>query len=265
MADVWCFGDNTVDRYTGDINLSLLGGNAINVAAQLSRGPMTVTYCGNVGDDGLGAWLLDRIRDAGLGTERVHIGPGDSAITIVRVEESGDRYFEREDFGVTAAFRPSTDDVLHAASSDWVHIGMLPGAEAVKRDLKAINPSLLISQDCAVTPGLTDVDYVFLSAGEDDALAMAMCREAFEHAAPRVAISTMGALGSLAFDGDRWYRTAAVATEVVDTTGAGDSFIAGFIEATLTGIGIEGAMRRGAQQAAATCSHLGGFPQPIDE
>lgn len=261
MSSVWCLGDNTVDRYVGAIDIALLGGNAVNVAAQLQRRSLDVIYCGAVGSDPTGAWLLERIRRAALSTAHVKVEEGQSAITIVKVGLSGDRHFEREDFGVTATFSPGPEELVRAAQADWVHLGMLPNAGAVKHALRELNPGLRISQDCAVTPGLDNASVVFFSAGEDVEGAKARCLEAFRHGHPKVAVATMGALGSLGFDGHDWYEVGAVETNVVDTTGAGDSYIAGFIEATLEGRTLRDAMQRGARFAAATCTHLGGFPQ----
>jgi fructoselysine 6-kinase len=54
-----------------------------------------------------------------------------------------------------------------------------------------------------------------------------------------------------------------VPVDVVDTCGAGDSFIATFITSRFfRGVG-QGALDLAAERASETCTHLGGFPQPI--
>jgi fructoselysine 6-kinase len=50
--------------------------------------------------------------------------------------------------------------------------------------------------------------------------------------------------------------------EVVDTTGAGDSFIAGFISGHAAGKDLRTCLEVGRDTAAETCRHVGGFPQP---
>lgn len=68
---------------------------------------------------------------------------------------------------------------------------------------------------------------------------------------PRLAVCTSGAAGAIAMDarGTR-YSTRAVPADIVDTNGAGDAFMAGFLHATLRGNGIDESLRQGAVQAA---------------
>lgn len=64
-------------------------------------------------------------------------------------------------------------------------------------------------------------------------------------------VCTLGARGAIALDRDGWHHIDAETAEVVDTNGAGDAFLAGFLAATLTGPaqGVEEALRAGAVQA----------------
>ncbi|TMJ43607.1 MAG: hypothetical protein E6G89_01160 [Alphaproteobacteria bacterium] len=52
---------------------------------------------------------------------------------------------------------------------------------------------------------------------------------------------------------------ARLASEHVDTLGAGDGFIAAFLLATLKGEAIEAALNRGAEYAAHVCTYRGAF------
>lgn len=67
---------------------------------------------------------------------------------------------------------------------------------------------------------------------------------------PRLAVCTRGAAGAVALDaGGTRYSTEAVPVDIVDTNGAGDAFMAGFLHATLGGYGIDESLRQGAAQA----------------
>ncbi len=60
---------------------------------------------------------------------------------------------------------------------------------------------------------------------------------------------------------ERMWHVPAERVDPVDTTGAGDSFIAGFLAAWLRGAAPDAAARAGAHRARLTCLPEGGFPQ----
>ncbi len=69
---------------------------------------------------------------------------------------------------------------------------------------------------------------------------------------------TMSEQGALVADDSRAYRIEALPVEqVVDTTGAGDAFAAGFLHGVLEGLALPDAARRGAELAARVITHPG--------
>jgi sugar/nucleoside kinase (ribokinase family) len=70
-----------------------------------------------------------------------------------------------------------------------------------------------------------------------------------------------GAAGAEAAEGARRWRTAAPNIEAVDTTGAGDAFVAAFLEARLSGAEIQPALERAAAAGAAASTIVGGRPK----
>jgi fructoselysine 6-kinase len=256
-------GDNTIDRYVGEESARYVGGNAYNVAAQLAGHGDRCAYFGAVGGDADG-------RTIASGLSRARIDPvgfvtlaGRTAVTTIRLHD-GERSFESEDFGVTADYFPSEHHLCLLTTAEWVHIGMLPRADELRARLSATRrPSNhsrqpIVSQDCAVSSGFTDLDVAFGSVGEaGDAREWAL--RAVANGA-RLAVVTRGAAGAIASDGARWFEQRSIATDVVDTTGAGDAFIAGFISARIARQDITRALERAAQWAAAACTHRGGWP-----
>ena len=77
----------------------------------------------------------------------------------------------------------------------------------------------------------------------------------------RLAVIMRGSRGSLASSGGEVFRGSALPITVSDTTGAGDSFIAGFISARLAGSPLTLCLARGHEAAARTCRIFGGFVQ----
>lgn len=122
---------------------------------------------------------------------------------------------------------------------------------------------LLVSQDCGVTKPPDTFQYLgiaFCSAEAAGRPPEQIAQDAVAGGA-RLAVVTCGADGSIAFDGQAWWRDEAVPVEVVDTTGAGDSYAAGFLRARLAGADVGQAMHAGSAAAARTCTHFGAWPQ----
>lgn len=252
-------GDNTVDIYYGADEESFIGGNALNTAVQWSLMGARVGYYGAVGSDDLGFRVRDALVKNKVNTDGLTELPGKTSTTLIRVEPSGDRIIAQDNFEVSATYMPSADDLDEIATRAFVHIGMSSFASRIRNELAS--RGVQISQDCAVSEGFEHLDVAFCSAGEESAEAHAMAREAIDGGA-QLAIVTRGADGSIAFDGRDWFSVPAVEIPaVVDTTGAGDSYIAGFVAARAQGESVLDCMRAGAAVAAKTCQHRGGFPQ----
>ncbi|MGO4299363.1 PfkB family carbohydrate kinase [Leifsonia sp. RAF41] len=259
LAHVAVLGDNTIDEYVAPHHRTFVGGNALNVSVQIVRAGVPTDYFGAVAADPYGTLIRSTLEAQGVGARGVTTLPGRTALTRIELTADNDRVFLSEDFGVTADYAPSSAEIDRIAQCSWVHIGMLPAASRVKAELRRRQPKIVISQDVAVTPIATDTDVAFASAGENSDPSVLAARLLREGA--RLAVVTQGADGAYATNGtDAWSQTA-FPTRVVDTTGAGDSFIAGFITARLSGANVSGSLRAGAHLASVTCTHPGGFPQ----
>jgi fructoselysine 6-kinase len=254
-------GDNTIDRYTSAAGIAeFVGGNALNVAMQLSMTGVRVSYLGAVGRDRAGMRITGALDRGGVETSRLAVVDGDTAATDVRIGGDGDRTFVAERYGVSGTYYPSIADVAWLAELAWVHVGMLPEASRLRRELKAANSRAVISQDCSVAHGLSDLDVAFVSASaRTDSTQFAADAMA---AGAKLVVVTRGADGADALAGTRRWHQRALPTDVIDTVGAGDSFIAGAISVLVAGGGISDALECGARKAAATCRHAGGWPQP---
>ncbi|WP_135665243.1 bifunctional 2-dehydro-3-deoxygluconokinase/2-dehydro-3-deoxygalactonokinase [Halorhabdus rudnickae] len=103
---------------------------------------------------------------------------------------------------------------------------------------------------------LVDVDVLFVA--ERDARAVldvdsdpdAMARTLAEAHDLDLVVVTLGADGALAFDGSTVHRQDAFATETVDSVGAGDAFVGGFLASWLDGAPVAEALEWGVATAA---------------
>jgi fructoselysine 6-kinase len=257
-AEVAAVGDNCIDRYLPPVSLSLVGGNAVNVAAQLARLGLRAAYFGAVGDDGEGVRVVSALKAAGVGTAGVRTVPGRTAYTEIGRAPGGERIIGFEEFGVCRGYRPSAEDLDRLRGMRHVHVGWLDDGGATRRALAAAGVS--VSQDTAVNAGADGLAVAFASAGDGRGEAEAIGRGLLAEGAA-MAVVTMGRGGAVALTQDETAWVAARPVSVLDTLGAGDSFAAGFIAARLAGASLRDALDAAAVAAAAACGHWGGFPQ----
>jgi fructoselysine 6-kinase len=261
--DFAAVGDNCIDRFSAPLGLSLIGGNAINVAVQLARLGLATGYFGAIGPDEAGRATVAALAQNAVDTASVEIRDGVTAYTDIDVAADGERTLAFEDFGVCRGYTPSEANVTRLLAARHVHIGWFDDGGALKRRLHAAGVS--VSQDVSVnadpanvTPD--DLAIAFASAGASRDKGETLLR-ALLAAGVRCAVVTLGSLGSIAAEGDARAETGIRAVDVLDTTGAGDSFIAGFLGARLSGESLQASLEAGRDLAAVTCTHLGGFPQ----
>ena len=256
-------GDNCIDRFQPPLSQSLVGGNAVNVAVQLARLGHVSHYFGAVGSDPAGWRTRYLLADKGVDVTHLRERIGVTAYTEIDVLDSGDRVFTFEDFGVCAGYEPDADEVAVLKAMDHVHIGWMDDGGALRRTLAEAGVS--VSQDISVNAdpadlGTAGLAIAFGSAGDDDAAAERLLRRLLDNGV-RLAVVTRGSRGSMASDGTQTVSIGIRPVEVIDTTGAGDSFIAGFLAAHLAGLPLADCLAAGRDQAALTCMHAGGFPQ----
>lgn len=257
-------GDNCIDRYLPPLDRELVGGNAVNVAVNLQRLGHRTAYFGAVGDDAEGASVRRVLARTGVDLAALRtITAGRTSLTVIATDADGDRHFISEDFGVCRGYRPDAADLARLKAMRHVHIGWLDDGGFTKRAL--VQAQISVSQDLSVNAeprdiSPADLDIAFMSCDGDDAQALDLARTVSVRGA-RLAVIMRGARGSLALKGSDVLTGEALPATVRDTTGAGDSFIAGFLAAHLDGRPIADCLAQGHSEAAQTCQILGGFAQ----
>lgn len=256
-------GDNCIDRFRPPVSKALVGGNAVNVAVQLARLGQVSFYFGAVGPDEAGHWTRDLLAQNGVDVTYLNERTGITAYTDIEVLPSGERVFAYEDFGVCAGYRPDEAEIAVLKTMDHVHIGWMDDGGALRRTLAAAGVS--VSQDISVNAdpanlGTEGLSIAFASAGSEDGAADVQLERLLGDGVP-LAVVTRGSKGSVVSDGTARFEVGIKPVEVVDTTGAGDSFIAGFLAFRIAGKPLPDCLAAGRDQASLTCTHVGGFPQ----
>lgn len=258
-------GDNCVDHYV-ELGRRFPGGNALNVAVYASRVPgIQADYVGAVGTDENGGFLLDQIRAQDLDAGKVLRWEGETAVTTILVR-AGERVFAHYLEGVQKDAALPLQALPDPSGYDLIHFSVWGfGREHIQR-IREVSEALL---SCDFSNQLDDprtgvmpyLDYSFFSGRhllERGVDPEARIRELKEKT-PGVVVMTLGERGSIICDGEMVYRGWARPVEVVDTLGAGDSYIAEFLCGRLKGESIEKSIREGHRAAAETCRRLGAW------
>lgn len=255
-------GDNCLDAYLTKGFLAV-GGNALNVAVQWRRQGLNARYFGVLGPDEEADIMLAAIEGAGLDPSDVEIRPGASAVTLL-ADDAGERRFLLESLGVGLDYVPSAERYEALRQADWVHLGT-NSSERLVRGLVA--DGVPFSVDVSTRHfdfSLESVPLVFASGPDEPATPVEPLIAQFRAAGAREVVVTCGKRGSFYDIGGRVVEAGSVPVAVIDTCGAGDSFIATFIVSRYFERQSEKqALHRSAERASETCTHLGGFPQPI--
>lgn len=258
-------GDNCIDvlRYADGRVVRRLGGNAVNVAVQAARAGAEVDYFGAVGDDEDGRFTLGVLKAQGVGLGGAVVRSAPTSVTEIDVRPDGERILSREDFGACRGYAPSPSDLERLLRADHVHIGWLNDGGALRRALAELGRS--VSQDLSVNAhprdlGVEGLTVAFGSLAGPPGPAEALALDWLAQGAA-MAVITRGAGGATVASRDGIWHVPAEPVKPVDTTGAGDSFIAAFLLARLEGASPEQAAQAGVRAARLTCLHEGGFPQ----
>jgi fructoselysine 6-kinase len=259
-------GDATVDIYLSE-GMQYPGGNAVNVAVQAHRCGMTSSWLGCLGRDMLGDLVYGSLAAEGVDVSHVRRLGGPNPWSRIR-HRGVERNFDGSNPGVRSQYNLGADDEAFIAAHDLVHT-------SVHSDLDAELPRLRgharqFSYDYSEyfeRPGATAtmryVDIAFLSAPRLDEAACAALLRWCATFGPALVVATRGAAGAAALQAGTVEFAPPVPTEVIDTLGAGDGFIAGFLTAHANGAPIAACLARGAAEAARVCTSKGGFGHGI--
>jgi sugar/nucleoside kinase (ribokinase family) len=261
-------------QYVDSITLTT-GGNVSNYGIDLVKLGFRVGAITRVGDDGLGQFIRSRYAEYGIHSGGVTVDPQDqSSSTIVCVDETGERTFLHTR-GCLRHFRArdvfaQMEMIKRARILAFGYLGLLPECEPEMPYLFATvrrQTGVGILLDTGGTPRnnprllkgvLPHVDYFVPSLDEAAALTgvtsprkiVKVCREA---GARGVVGVKMGARGCyLSFQGHEEHIPAVKVKRVIDATGAGDAFVAGFLAGILKGFDPFAAARV-ANAVAASC------------
>lgn len=253
-------GDNVVDRYA-DLGRMFPGGNALNVAVAAARAGADAAYLGALGTDVAGDVVLFGLLAEGLDVQRVRRAEGPNAYADVTVVD-GDRVFIGGNPTISR-FRLDEDDLAYAATFDLVHTGDCSMLEDQVADLAGrarLSFDFSTHREPAyVEPILPHLSVACFSASDLDEDAALDLLAGAVTGGSRLALATRGTLPALLHDGHRTWRQPVIGSSVVDTLGAGDSFIGRVLVGVVAGEDPASFLSAAAEAAARTCGDYGAF------
>ena len=254
-------GDNCIDDYV-NIGRRYPTGNVVDTGVNMVKLGIPVSIISTTGSDENGRWMIDALTKEGLELSHFKVADGATAITYMTLDEN-DRVHGEYEEGVLENIVFDDEDIRFAAEHDLVFTAFWGKAENVMgkiRDLGALTAFDYATTDDERLPAMLEttrgaIDYGFFSykgiGRKDDEGPRAFLRDKVENHGMKVAVATFGEEGSLAFDGARFYECGIYPQpEVVNTVGAGDSFIAGFLAGVLQGKDIPACLDQGARVAS---------------
>lgn len=246
-----------------------VGGAELNVAVALSRLGHCAGWGGALGDDEFGREIMAFLRGEGVDVSGVNLDPDAPTGLYFKERRALDRlrvYYYRAGSAASRA-RFADLDVDHLLSGDVLHLtGITPALSEECRDLTerllsaANERGVFVSFDANVRfrlfggrnprdvlgPLLARADLLFLSDEEAELLLGGNDAPAVQRARKGLRAGTVvvhAADGAFAVDDAGATQEDAYPVEAVDTVGAGDAFVAGFLSGRLRGWDAGGCLR----------------------
>lgn len=254
-----------------------VGGNGANTARALAILGTPVRLFGTVGNDAQGGFVLQELQESGVDTSAIERVELPTAATVVLVNQSGNRQFLHRLGASMEAFREPvvfTSEICkgrshyHLASLFLLPRLRIHGPEMLGRARAAgLTTSLDTNWDAegewmrALGGCLPHLDILFMN--EDEAFMVtgskdpATGAEVVLRQGVGTAVMKLSGRGCAIYTEGREILCPAFEVKAVDTTGAGDCFVAGFLTARQRGASWEEAGRLGNAVAALSVGKLG--------
>jgi ribokinase len=261
------------ETYTADSVNFAGGGKGANQAVQCAKLGVPTYMVGAVGKDSFGDYLLDELNKYGVHTEYVRRVGENTGIGVVNCMEDGTviaTISTGANYTLTKEDINKLKDII--ASSKIIILQMEIPVEVVEYAIeighqngcfiilnaapaKPIAETALRMVNCLI---VNEPEASFYCGGEikDFNSAEEHCEQLFAKIKD-VLIITLGENGSLVYDGKIRERVKANKVQVVETTGAGDSYIGAFASKLLEGYSYIAAAKYSAAAAAITVTGIG--------
>jgi sulfofructose kinase len=244
----------------------LPGGQVATTVVACQHWGLSTRYVGIVGDDAAANLHRDAFAQAGVETQLISVPGGASPQSLILVDAGGERTVMcRRDERV--ALKPADLDREWIVNARALHVdGYDTEAATVAAGWARSTGVPVVADLDELYPGveklLENVDFLIVSRDipgrlmKEPDLERSLCQMQRRYGS-RLAAATLGEDGVLAWDGKHLHHISAYNVAVVDTTGAGDIFHAGFIYGLLQNWPLERQLDFACAAAAMNCMAVG--------
>lgn len=273
-----------VERVVREVRLTM-GGSSSIMACGAARLGLAVAFCGVVGDDDAGRLALDQLRGRGVDVAACRLDPTTPTAVTVVLTRPDDRAILTS-LGTIGALGADDIPTELVARARHLHVGstaiqprLRQGLPSVFRHARASGTTTSFDTNWDPDERWDDLDGLLATVdvcfpnleegrrwtGRTDPAEVA--RGIVERAAaagrdpearPLTVALKLGADGALAALDEEVVRVDAPRVDVVDTTGAGDSFDAGFVAGMLRGWSLERTLALAVACGSASTRDIGG-------
>lgn len=290
--DVFTIGELLVDMISDDYDTNFncnkysrfFGGSPANITMNIKRlgGNPVITAC--VGNDGLGEFLINHLENNNVDTRLINkVNHSTSMVLVTKSKETPLPIFYRSaDYNLE--YNSNIDSTLK--NSKIVHFSCWPISQKKSRNMiervieEARKNDVIIGFDpnyheMIWEEGHDGIEYIKSLLGKIDIIKPSEVDaerifgpdtyenhvKKFIECGAKLVIMTLGKDGAIVSNGKETIKFKTLATEVVDTTGAGDAFWGGFYTAITSNYTLEEALNIGFATSAFKLKHVGAIAE----
>ncbi|PYG85922.1 fructoselysine 6-kinase [Ruminiclostridium sufflavum DSM 19573] len=229
-------------------------GNGVDWGIHLSRMGIDVSIVSVVGTDSYGERMKQELEKEKINVAHLRTEPGDTCKMMMDLKNGTDRVHLEEIEGVMESYQLTAEEIEFVKSNDYMHTDLFGRVlehleEFHRAGVKIVMDFSIFSQDPEYNCErlFPYVDYVFFSCDNTEEEPLIAWIKKIHSYGPKIVTATRGEKGSISYDGEKVYRFGIFPANVVNTVGAGDSYIAGFTYGIMTGRDLPACMEMGAR------------------
>lgn len=246
-------GDLTVDIYP-ELGKTYLGGTSLNSAIWAKRaGAQHISILAAVGDDTFGNQYLKKVQEEGIDSESIKVFHGKTSTIKIFIDANGQHGWGTWNAGVLEHYHLTSKEFKILQNQNAAVLSVYRktqhllseftewGKEQEKPPLRVVNfddLSQFNSSPEIVAKHIQSIDIAFFGLDREKDISLLNNIQRISRQTGKLMVVTLGKNGSIAFDGQSPYITVPAEyvdpKRIMDTTGAGDAFLAAFIIFYLT-------------------------------